>query len=1356
MSGSAERTKRKRPDAASFWSYPVDYTGPRDDGSQTENGQVTSPSSGPSQHSFVAGAPIQPRTSIASSSPLNPRAVSQDGSRLVRTQNQELPPGFVDLIAATRTRSDNDSDGHTSQTAIRGKRKGIDAHSNRATLRRSAALLPPSLSSHRSIPRMILDSDSDSDTNTATPRLYQNRSLPVSRYVPSPGEVRESAALIVVGEDSESSAYSDDTHKPIRALDKFVVFDSENDLRLVDLRNWHIHEELTGTRLEAAGEVAPVFVDEDAAAGFEEMLEEQGEDALQRIRLSMIIRLTIDYTKERDPIYIETEHAWYILKTPSPRYHKYYVDFYKTHKISQCVISAALDDGNQSLRAFKDTLLSYHDSIVAKFTEQDLKLAHLGIKNAVDGLENAEQVAAKRLIRELLPNHRPIISQNRRIRRHPALTLRNRTGAFKIQNIDRWVLLYENQNPTCVTPSIANLAAPYFQGLVVVGHPLPTTIADGVSERSVFTALHARAFLQHLLDKARGPPANVRFPDKTDVIRKSDRRNLYTFFRSVIIDGERCQVGDVLIIPAGFDHRKPAPMLPLKVEDTPNAWVGDYFWFGKIISIRSDDCSAHVQWFQHGKMTMLEELAHPQELFITDICQDVKLSTVVGKAKVVKYLPGIRPPRLVHDTFFYSLSYHQADGSFQGDLENTSQQEMPPNNCKFCSLSQERINDETSKRLTDDKGVGIGFVLRGTEYHCTDVVMLKSESGPCDIARIESIAERVGLRGDPFRCEVRHFGRMSELGNGREDGAVNAFEDRHLCLTNKRQYVNSQDILGACYVLRKVIITNLEEWLALSPLHFYVTYELLRGRVIDTVRRQDLLPISRDNFPICGYCFPERMKEVDGMRTFEAEVASLRMFDPFGGVGALGMGMEKAGCLKATHATEISPSTAKTLKANNPETVIYNQCANKLLEHAIKLSVGLQSQLWSIGNENELLPLPPKPEDIDCIIAGFPCQPHSTLNMFQRADDIKSSLILNVLAWVDYLKPKFCVFENVRGFLSYNLNAVQAGPHKLIGGIPMGGLKFLVRVLVTLGYQVRFSLLQAGHYGTPQSRVRFFLFASQHNIPLPSFPSPTHNFPKPDALEIRFPNGDNIGPIDTRVGTAPNEFISIGDAISDLRRWDWKNPHRIYKKSQEPFDCIGNKVTVDCSQEFSWCGPRGNNPYEHPPRTIFQLHARQGEVKDLQHYTRCLKPEIVERVANIPMVANADYRSLRPKLWEWQATNPSSSIARRGYPAGLYGRLDEHSYFPTTVTNVEPAAKQSRVLNPWCKRTVTVRELARSQGFPDNFQFHAINDDVKTMHRQIGNAVPLPMGHALGRELRAAMFKKWKSEQQPEQMDIEN
>lgn len=74
------------------------------------------------------------------------------------------------------------------------------------------------------------------------------------------------------------------------------------------------------------------------------------------------------------------------------------------------------------------------------------------------------------------------------------------------------------------------------------------------------------------------------------------------------------------------------------------------------------------------------------------------------------------------------------------------------------------------------------------------------------------------------------------------------------------------------------------------------------------------------------------------------------------------------------------------------------------------------------------------------------------MNMFRKANDRKSNLILNILSWVDFLKPQYCIFENVRGFLQYSLKARQDGPNRVKGGIPMGGLKLVIRGLTDMGH----------------------------------------------------------------------------------------------------------------------------------------------------------------------------------------------------------------------------------------------------------------------------------------------------------------
>ena len=62
---------------------------------------------------------------------------------------------------------------------------------------------------------------------------------------------------------------------------------------------------------------------------------------------------------------------------------------------------------------------------------------------------------------------------------------------------------------------------------------------------------------------------------------------------------------------------------------------------------------------------------------------------------------------------------------------------------------------------------------------------------------------------------------------------------------------------------------------------------------------------------------------------------------------------------------------------------------------------------------------------------------------------------------------------------------------------------------------------------------------------------------------------------------------------------------------------------------------------------------------------------------------------------------------------------------------------------PTIEDTLSVRECARSQGFPDTFRLYG---NVHNKHRQVGNAVPVPLARALGRELVRAVVGEGEGE----------
>lgn len=72
----------------------------------------------------------------------------------------------------------------------------------------------------------------------------------------------------------------------------------------------------------------------------------------------------------------------------------------------------------------------------------------------------------------------------------------------------------------------------------------------------------------------------------------------------------------------------------------------------------------------------------------------------------------------------------------------------------------------------------------------------------------------------------------------------------------------------------------------------------------------------------------------------------------------------------------------------------------------------------------------------------------------------------------------------------------------------------------------------------------------------------------------------------------------------------------------------------------------------------------------------------------------------------------------------MYKRIHVHRLFPTSTTTVEPGSRSGHVLHPTQRRVITLREYARSQGFPDTFTFHKTQKagvEVVSCHQALDN-----------------------------------
>lgn len=238
----------------------------------------------------------------------------------------------------------------------------------------------------------------------------------------------------------------------------------------------------------------------------------------------------------------------------------------------------------------------------------------------------------------------------------------------------------------------------------------------------------------------------------------------------------------------------------------------------------------------------------------------------------------------------------------------------------------------------------------------------------------------------------------------------------------------------------------------------------------------------------------------------------------------------------------------------------------------------------------------------------------------------------------------------------------------------------------SLGYRVSCAELLAAQYGVPQMRWRMFFVAwREAELDTAHFPVPTHG-----ALGI----GDLV-PNRTISREDAAGFVTIREAISDL----------------PPVD---SGEVVSC--------------YSHPPKSAYQIAMRQGSVELHNHYAPRLGASNLERIRHL--LPGQDWRDLPHELLP-----PGMRRAHRKDHTRRYRKMTWDGVARSIITRFRDP-KSGEYTHPEQMRTITIREAARIQSFPDWFVFEGGYSD---QYEQVGNAVPPLLARAMAGSIKTLL-----------------
>lgn len=166
---------------------------------------------------------------------------------------------------------------------------------------------------------------------------------------------------------------------------------------------------------------------------------------------------------------------------------------------------------------------------------------------------------------------------------------------------------------------------------------------------------------------------------------------------------------------------------------------------------------------------------------------------------------------------------------------------------------------------------------------------------------------------------------------------------------------------------------------------------------------------------------------------------------------------------------------------------------------------------------------------------------------------------------------------------------------------------------------------------------------------------------------------------------------------------------------------IGIRKDLAKYVEFQWPSPYKRIMTLKDALKKGDLYNKDVPQSDGQKYPK-RKKQILSKIPQ-----GGYWRDLSDKL---QREYMMKSYFLGGGKTGMARRLSWEE--PSLTLTCSPAQKQTERCHPDETRPLTVREYARIQTFPDNWEFQG---PLTSQYKQIGNAVPVNLAYAVGRSL---------------------